>query len=886
MKHLITNFTRKLSRLFALVALLCVGATVANAEDLGELELGKTYDLPAYKEVTATFTAPKDGTVLMEGESFKIFTDAAHTASVETEWHGYALGGQSYSFEVTAGTVYYLHNNFSMGGKVRLSMEQKAEIVSIEPQSEGVFSHTGTADCIVTFNVPVTVEKGEITTGSTTAKVTPNVFGSTIQVHLATRINSWLSAGTIAKGDEFTVRLTGIKTVTGGDLYNGDGVVTIKYICAGNATKLVSQSIPSTFKSYYMPGDPEAIASLTFDKDLLAESAGVTIYVGNPEGETGEYYVEKLPVTISGKTVSVDFSGKSRRTNDMLTTGIAPEIISFQFMQIKDSEGNYVATSDAGALGSFAFSLPYQELAKVDVISDFTPASGASLQDVDNLLLWMRGSSAITFSGFRFEYTDADEIKSVVVPTAQCTYEDLGNDECNYTIPVPAEIKGKKNITVTLADLMSRDGIDHTRDVKAQYDGFVITWSDPADGAEFATLADGTEISIQTNYSALYPQLYMEYEIIDMNPVNPDQAILKSYSWLTRNEYDEFTSTVYGDYKMIRNHTYNVAFTAWESESLKNEGAEPIGTASLTWYGLSEPFVASDLLFESINPAPGTILEPTQTEFTLTFDGMVNIASADAQILLGMGESLPFESLTPDDPSTVEETGIDYSNIWTLKVPADYMENLTSSLMFSIKAYDMDNRLVVNPDEEYPDENSFLLFDYETANSKREFAVIPDNGLTVEKLENITVSAEAGIMPSYNVPVGEITVTALNSDKVVAHVTDVVLAVGGDISDEINRSLTLKLDAPVSEDGSYTISFPEGVFIIGNDMASWNSAEKSVTFTVDGGSGIEGIAADENGVFEVYSFSGIHVATVATAAELNSLPAGFYIVNGNKMLIK
>ena len=42
MKHLITDFTRKLSRLFALVALLCVGATAASAEDLGELELGKT----------------------------------------------------------------------------------------------------------------------------------------------------------------------------------------------------------------------------------------------------------------------------------------------------------------------------------------------------------------------------------------------------------------------------------------------------------------------------------------------------------------------------------------------------------------------------------------------------------------------------------------------------------------------------------------------------------------------------------------------------------------------------------------------------------------------------------------------------------------------------
>ena len=1005
MRKLFTTCISRLTKTLAITAMTIaagVSAHTAAAEDLGALELGETYTLPAYKEVSATFTAPKDGTVLMEGERMNVYADAAHTSDIQTTYHGYTSLGQGYTFTATANTTYYLNLGFSMGGKFRLSMETELEIQSVSPAEGSTYSSSGDGSCVIVFNSPVTVGGATLSTGNTSAKVSPAASGNTVQTDISARVKAWLNNGTLKKGDQLTLKLTDVKAITDGKLYNGDGIVTVNYISAGKATQLTAQNVPATFKSYYVPGDPEGMLTLTFDRDLQQEGAYANISTGNVEGETGEYYFETLPVTVSGATATVDLTGKSRRTADMLTTGITPEAINVQLYQIKDAEGNYVESMYAGMIGSFAFSLPYQELQRVEVLGAFTPANGESLAGVDNLTVWISGLSAIEFSGFRFDYADGNEMKTATVALEACSYVPENDNEGTYTVAIPAEVKGKSNITVTLADLVSKDGIDHSKDVKAVYDTFVITWSNPAEGAEFEVLADGTEITVETNYSDRYPEMYMEYEIIDLNPVNPQQAILKSYSWLVRDEYGAYTSTVYGSYKMIRGHEYSVVFTAWETEAAKQQGEPAIGTASMSWYGLSEPFQASDVQLSEITPAEGTLLQPTDTEFVLLFDGMVNIKDSDAQILLGSGMSMPFDELTATDPEYLEDSPLAYSSRWTLKAPASYMATLSSSFMFSIKAYDMDGRLIVNPDEEYPDETSFLLFNFETANTYRDFAVTPADNEEVESLSEITVYAEVGIMPSYNVPVEQIVVMD-RFGGTVAHVDNVTLVENQNDPYALNTTLTLTLNQEVTEAGGYRIYFPEGVFILGTETSQWTSMEKvsdffvadngsgevpayttdpaegqvsslekitvlfdvdtdvmrnwdpdaKITLVIDGGEAIEitdadttsddpsnwdvpfdrlvinlpqtytaegtyvitidanylnvggdnitspivltytigtgsleSVAADQNGRMEVYNISGVHVATAESVEELNSLPAGIYIVNGVKVAVK
>ncbi len=51
-------------------------------------------------------------------------------------------------------------------------------------------------------------------------------------------------------------------------------------------------------------------------------------------------------------------------------------------------------------------------------------------------------------------------------------------------------------------------------------------------------------------------------------------------------------------------------------------------------------------------------------------------------------------------------------------------------------------------------------------------------------------------------------------------------------------------------------------------------------------SGLDSVIAPENGSYIVYNLQGIHVATVESPAELENLPAGLYIVNGVKTVIK
>ncbi|MDE5555329.1 MAG: hypothetical protein K2J10_09140, partial [Muribaculaceae bacterium] len=51
-------------------------------------------------------------------------------------------------------------------------------------------------------------------------------------------------------------------------------------------------------------------------------------------------------------------------------------------------------------------------------------------------------------------------------------------------------------------------------------------------------------------------------------------------------------------------------------------------------------------------------------------------------------------------------------------------------------------------------------------------------------------------------------------------------------------------------------------------------------------SGIENIICGENGTADVYNLQGIRVARQAKAADVNALPAGIYVVNGQKVIVK
>lgn len=64
----------------------------------------------------------------------------------------------------------------------------------------------------------------------------------------------------------------------------------------------------------------------------------------------------------------------------------------------------------------------------------------------------------------------------------------------------------------------------------------------------------------------------------------------------------------------------------------------------------------------------------------------------------------------------------------------------------------------------------------------------------------------------------------------------------------------------------------------------WSEFKKIKALPEDG-SGVTRIEVDNNGIYSVYSLNGKKVMSTSDANELNKLPAGIYIINGNKVII-
>lgn len=755
MRKLFTTYAANCARVLALAVVTCFGIQATNATDLGEIELGKTYEIEKYQPLTGHFTASEGGKVLIEGENIGIFSDADYTNEIATTCTGYASLGITYTFDAESGTTYYLYTKFPMASKIRISMKQELDFVNVEPAAGSSFSVSGTGTVNIQFNLPVTVGKASITANGTTARVGVSSSGSYISVDLATALTRWLENSTIKKGDEFTLTINDIKSTADESLYNGDGIYTVKYIAAGQPAQLLKYDFPKIFKSYFAPGDPDGIATLTFDRDLQTEGAEARISYGDIEAADGQFYMERLPVAINGAVATVDLTGKSRRVAEMIGSAAPQELINIQITGLRDTEGNFVQTTATGAAGSFSFNCNYLELPRIDVMADFFPAHGSSLADVDKLEIWISGLNGIRFNGFKFEYADGSETKSAVVNKNDCEFTPEEENSGTYIVAIPAEVKGKQDITVTLHELVSTDGIDHSNDVRAKYDAFVITYSSPDYGAELARLNNGDEILIETNYLEKYPEMFITYQIFDLDAAEGENSLIKPAAPLALNDDNYHKAIVEGSYRLVRGHRYNMEFTAWENEAAKNNGAAEIGKATILLLGTSEPFQTSETRFVSITPSVSTVLKPTDNVFTLKFDGMVNIMAADAKILSGDAAPISFATLEPEEAVVDENSGEKYSNTWVLTADKDYMQNIGPKMQISIRATDMNGNLVVDENETNPEESFVFIFNYDTTQSGLDSVIAPENGsYIVYNLQGIHVATVGSPAELENLPAG------------------------------------------------------------------------------------------------------------------------------------
>jgi hypothetical protein len=290
-------------------------------------------------------------------------------------------------------------------------------------------------------------------------------------------IDSWHGSNLVRRGDSIAIIFEVVSNA------NPQSVLkdTITYKCPSKLTKLVSLDNPITdFLSYWVEGDPKAVLSMTFDSDLFVPTDELVVTLNGVEYsgayaqilfgdiESDFYYVETLPCAIDGKTLSIDLSGKLRTMSTMVPGATEQySVVSLVVKNVRNADGVHVESLEDGSVGSFSFAFNLKEITS-EIITEFTPSAGSCLSDeVAAFELWISGYSEIEYSGVDFSYV-GENGDTVSVHVAKDKLDvSVEDDEAIIMIPVPSEIRGKKDVTVSLADLKCRDG--RSRNISVVY---------------------------------------------------------------------------------------------------------------------------------------------------------------------------------------------------------------------------------------------------------------------------------------------------------------------------------------------------------------------------------------------------------------------------------
>lgn len=802
---------KKLLTLLAAAA-MAVGAQAGAPEvtkDFGELELNHPYDLSGYafKSVGGTFKATESGEVKVSNGDFNVIY-------VNEEWSDplYPEGGHGYTFAVEAGSSYYLYCSFLMTASIplELTMVGPLAVTDITPAQGAVFPVTGYTNCDIVFNKEVKFSSPTITAGGVTKPLTARLAnnGTQISIEVGDVLLDLMSQKVVKAGDEFIITVSNVKS--GDEILGDNGKLEIAYTVPAEPTRCVDTSAPAKFLSYWMPGNQQAVLSLSFDGELDSTKGTCRLMAGT-NLEEGPVYIEELPLAFNGNSVSVDFAGKDRSLGAMGLTAADMGTMNVTISGVCGLNGDAVIYDDNSTSKTFNF--PYEEVPSADVVSSFTPKNGGTLVGADNIEVYIQGLKAIQFDGFKFTTAAGD----VVVPMDKVTVEMGEDDDATYVVPIPASVTKGQAVQLTLNNLLSVDGKNRDKQLSAKYDTFVVMKADPKDGAELYALNADQKVTITANMQGMYVQA----TLTDMDAENADDAIMRSMITMVPQEDGSYVWEVPAKITLYANHDYRLGFEAWSNED-DSHYSDPVGADYVTYVGQTAAYKFSDTMFTGIDPDPAQPLEVGQRVFTAKFDGLVSLKNGstnnDCFIVIGMGATQEFESVEP-----VSSDG-GFANEWKLTVPESYFKADRNDLTVVINAFDPQGlRVKGNTGSE---DTSCLRFEYTINKAAQtcDIIVTPAAG-AVTSLSEFTVTAENGqpVGPSWTA----------GAAAVYTKTMDLVATVDS-VAPQVDGSCLLVLDAEVTTPGNYVLVIPEGYFLIGEQFSTWSNNAANVAYTIAG----------------------------------------------------
>lgn len=495
-KRLLSSAHHSLHKLWALIALMVVTSFSASAQiEWKDLELGVHYGEANIFGVSADykFTPEKSGvlTIWSQDQVLEVYSalnadgsDVNYETLISTFayasfTHNDVTFGKKTTSSVTAGNTYYICSTkgFSRDKVFVALMETDVTELKLVNISQPVGETYNIADSRdgqveLEFNLPAAAaESATLTIGTHTADIETfnDVNSGKLIYSLKPTLTEWMEAGYFEPGEKMTLTVTGLHAKNDAEIiYGTDGTLELEWLTPAKPHYHLSTTGVEEFLSYWIPGDPRGIAVLEFDYDLMTKENGQTatavLQIGSAEqGDAYEENLESSKITVDGKKLYIDFTGKLRSYEAM---GLVSKWGSIQIKvgRILMADGTHSFSDSQGNYGSVQFSLPFTEY-RSDIQAEFTPADGATLTD-NFFKVYFSDKNALTFGGVRISYQTQDDIKYEVDITEGITSEEVGQSGIEYTIPLTDEIVAGKNIRISFIDQVSADGYNHDFNVK------------------------------------------------------------------------------------------------------------------------------------------------------------------------------------------------------------------------------------------------------------------------------------------------------------------------------------------------------------------------------------------------------------------------------------
>ena len=307
-----------------------------------------------------------------------------------------------------------------------------------------------------------------------------------------------------------------------------------------------------------------------------------------------------------------------------------------------------------------------------------------------------------------------------------------------------------------------------------------------------------------------------------------DGEIIKSRSTEQPNVDGTFTFWNPRDIELTLGKQYEIVFTGWESTDAKNSG-EPNFTRKVIVNGGTKAYEYSPVtlvepaeLLYGQNEANFSLESAEDNTISFTFSDVVTIA--EAFVPLGMGETESCEVAMSEDGKTANIT-----------IPNDVI-NSYHNFVVSLLVKDA-NGLVVKGNNGEKDGSYISVYVDAKFNLPEVTMVDPTPDATVEKISTIKFGYADGIQASWFD-----NITILDKTRnVVAKSVDVtsVIPEGEEGNwDYIVKEVVVSFNNEITENGTYTVVVPEGMFnldLSAQGFNTKNNREATFNITVDNG---------------------------------------------------